>query len=208
VTDYLNFAMLSGVRSGSIDDFVFEDVKSCCAIELAIHNEESIKAAIKMNLAGKFSKIYEPYEQINRKFLMEIMNGFDAELKKAHKLAIKLRDEMNKPVPLTPEEEADLLKKNIIKGFQQYKRTNDLNLISHVEYDYLDKKGIVMVTPERKKELMTEAKTRLIYVYSQGSIAKGLAEMNKDICRDDEIIATAKKLAVRDYYATIENLNI
>lgn len=211
VLDYANFMMLTGIRAGTIDDFIFDDVKSCCAIDLAIHNEESIKAAIKMNLAGKFAKVYEPYEQINRKFLMEIMTAYDSELKKAHKLAIKLRDEMNKPKPPTPEEIEQKTKDGIIESFLMYKRLNDLNIISHVEYDYLERHGITLVSKERKVQLMVEAKAHLTVVYGQGSIAKGFEEVKRELAegiRYNEIVAMAKKLAVRDYYATIETLKI
>lgn len=210
VADYLNFKMLAGLRTGDVDDYTFDDVKSCCMDELAIHNEESVKMAIKMNLAGKFGKIYEPYEQINRKFLMEIMNGYDAELKKAHKLAIKHRDEMNKPAPPTEEELAKKLKDAIYDGFLSFKRNKDLNIISHVEYDYLDRCGIKVVSDEKKAQLMVEAKAHLTVVYSQGHIAKGVEEMKKILNdgRASEIVMMAKKLAVRDYYESIEKLEI
>lgn len=203
--------MIAGVRTGTIDDFTFEDVKSCCAIELAIHNEESIKSAIKMNLAGKFAEVYKPYEQINRKFLMEIMLGYETELKEAHKLAIKVRDEANKPKEPTPEEIQQRLVEGVLKGFHAYKQTKDLSIISHVEYDYLTKCGITLVTPERKKQLMVEAKSQLTVIYAQGSIGKGIAEVQKSLVNgtvDQEIVMVAKKLAVRDYYETIERLEL
>lgn len=204
--DYLGWNAMIGLRNLP-DELVLNDVILCLKSDFGIHNEESIRTAIKLNLRGDFGEVIEAYGQFNRIYLTKIMVGYEKKLKSDHKRAIELRDKLKAPIELTDEEkEAKLIDsiKDVFSEFKKIGNTQSVDLISCAIYDYLDKKKIIQLTPDEKNSLMQLAAVDVAVIKGKGI---SVAEVLKDEYKPDRI-SMSKRLAVRNYFNTIQKLEI
>ena len=200
--------MMVGLRNVSDDLTILADLQNCIKEEFKIHNEESIKTAIKMNLRGDFGEVIEAYGQFNRIYLTKIMVGYEKKLLRDHKRALEIRNKMQQHVELTEEEKEDLLKKSIVDVFAEYKtqgKTESIELISYAIYDYLYKRKILDLTPDEKHGLMNRAK---VYVVTHVDNKLSLSKLMDNEKTANDVKTIAKRIAVMDYFNKIEKLEL
>lgn len=204
--DYMGWSIMVGIRNLP-DQIVLGDVLECLKESFGIHNEESIKTAIKMNLRGDFEEVFEPFGQINRVFITKIMSAYEKKLLKAHKRAIEIRNKLDEPQELTEQEKEFKLIvsiQDVFEQFKQVKNNQSVELISHAIYDYLAKKGIIVLTKEQKDSLMTLSSVEVAVLKGKGI---SVNEILKDEFKADRV-SMAKRMAVRNYFNSIETLNL
>lgn len=193
--DFHSWCAMLGIKYAP-DQLQWDDLKDCLINDLSIHNEESIKLAIRMNL--KQDTPIEPFGLINRVFLTKIIVKYEIFLKEANKRAIEIREKLKPKIELTESEIEDKMVKSIHETFLNFKARNEnsIEFIASPICDYLQKRGIELVSNERKKELMDLAR---IYL-------NGLKDNPSLIPSQDELIPIAKRMAVRDYFNSITKL--
>lgn len=205
--NYVQFCMMIGIRNVADDLTILADLKSCILEEFSIHNEESIKTAIKMNLRSDFGEVIEAYGQFNRIYLTKIMVNYQKKLLKDHKKAIEIRNKLSEPVELTDDEKKQKLIESIQSVFIEFKQQNhdSIDLISHAIYDYLDSVKKIQLTPGEKNGLMNEAK---IYLSMLPNNKYKMSDMGLDDKSRNELVAISKRIAVKNYFKQTQALDI
>lgn len=198
MADYMSWTIMLGIRN-LIDEFSILDLKTCILEEFNIHNEESVRTAIKMNLRGDFGEIIEAFGQFNRIYFTKIMSQYEKKLLRDHKRAIEIRNKLIQPIELSEEEKEELLKKEIQKVYNSYvvEIRNDIELISYVMYDYLDRIGKISLDKMQKDKLMNDARIELLMIPKNKYTIHDL-DSNKSA--KQELVVIAKRIAVKNYF--------
>jgi hypothetical protein len=206
LADYMSWSVMIGLRN-YLDDLALLDLKNCLLEEYTIHNEESVKTAIKMNLRGDFGDVIEAFGQFNRIYLTKIMSGYQKKLLQDHKRAIEIREKLKKPIELTDKQKEDLLKIEIQNVYHEYvvELRDDIELISYVMYDYLDKVGKIKLDKDKKDKLMEQSKNELLTMPKNKYSIQDL-DNNKNAKL--ELVVIAKRIAVKNYFNELIGNNI
>ena len=200
------FCMLLGIRKDLPDGIEIAEIKKALLEDYPQLNENSIVDAINKNMKSEFSVKYESYNRFNVKCLHEILTEYFSFLKKAHILALKARDKHIVPPEPTEAEKKALLRLNISNSFNEYKQTNDFSIISYVEYDFFDRLGVLKFDKDKKLEFMRKAKIILTEMHANSNnIIKFMQQLNGGEFKDN-IVMIAKRLAVEEYYKSIDKL--
>jgi len=209
--DFNSWCAMVGIKYMP-DQFQWDDLKDCLINDLGMHNEESIKVAIKMNL--KQDQPIEPFGLINRVFLTKIIVKYEALLKSANKRALEIREKLKPVQELTPEQIDIKMRADIIDIFEERKADDDRHSIKYLSYpiyEYLLKKGNLNPTTEQKLESMSMAPEILFAMKSKIMPPKELNDYKNDVNNTKnhkDLIDVAKCILVRDYFNSIEILQI
>lgn len=196
--DYAGLCVMCGIRNFT-ENLGLLDLKNCLVDDYPIHNEESLRIAVKMNLKGILGTTVEPFGEFNRVFVTKIMTPYENKLKRDHKRAIEIRAQLSPKKELTESEKETLLKNEIQMCYHRYvvSMSNDIELISYVMYDCLERCGKLSIPKEGKDELMNKAKAHLLTIPKNKYT---FADMNIVADAKNQVIVIAKRLAVRDYF--------
>jgi hypothetical protein len=199
-SDYLSWGVMIGIREVP-DQIAILDVLDTLKSTFGIHNEQSIKEAIKMNLRGLFPNgAISHFGRLDRVYLTAVMNEYEKLLKKAHKQAIEARDKFKEEISET--EKWEMACKSVKQTFNDFAiKENWEQQISYAHYNVLEKSGIKVCEDAAKSGYMNEAKD---YINNNS-----LSTMNSV---EKEVINVAKRMAVRDLFRKLvkenKNLNI
>lgn len=142
------------------------------------------------NHFGKFSVL----------FLEKVMQSY-----KRYKVALPNKIVEPKQIELSEQERETLNLTNALQCFQRYYDNEILVDWGNVNYDYLDRRGLINLTDERKWEIWKKAKNNLksaagIKTMTQKTSRK-LSEIIQSIDHKDEgVKAEAKRIALREYF--------
>jgi hypothetical protein len=128
---------------------------------------------------------------------------------KKQPLMIKNKPEL-KEKELTENEKEEIIKNGIKRRFQEFKETGDCDDFGNVGYEYLDKKGLIFFTADRKKEFMKQAEEN-IKREKKMQISKSTPVEVRDINKflitletnKNPIITEAKKIALKTFFAEL-----
>ncbi len=205
--DYMAWSIMVGIRNLP-DQIVLGDVLECLKESFGIHNEESIKTAIKMNLQGQFDEVVEPFGQVNRVYITKIMTAYEKKLLVAHKRAIQLRDK-DKGVEHTPEQKEQKFRDAVVESFNIFKQFGEESILTFNMYDLLDRLGKINFTKAEKDQFMYRAKARLQDINDKPGNRIAITPL--DFSNGDtklKLVNIAKVMAVAEYFRTIETLEL
>lgn len=206
--NYAQWMVLLNIRSIP-DEYTMSAVANCLRNDYSHLNENCITDAIKMNLRNEFTPHIEAYQLINENFMIKLLTAYNAKLLKAHRIAVKIRDEQNKPIEPTPEEIEAKNIKAMKDLFAEFKSTGNENLISGLYYKFFDDRKLIPFSGDQKREFMKQAKEQLKGFKTQGENMRVADKIAKAIDGDemqDEVISMAKKITVIEYFKQTENL--
>ena len=202
--EFLRWCIMLGIRHTQSDLEAILDVKNCLVEDYPIHNENSLKLAFKLNMKGTLGEPIEPFGQINRVFITKVMERYEKKLKEDHKRAIEIRNKLTAPVEveMSQAEKDKAMQKAMDDCYRQYvdELRNDIDLISSVMYDFLERKGVKVVEDDVKNDLMVQAEAYLVMIerMADGKIQK--TSLENWLPNPNDVVSVAKRLAVRDYW--------
>lgn len=207
---YNGWMLLLNIRSYP-DEMTVLAVESCLKNDYGHMNEKCVTDALKMNLRGEFKPMIEAYQLINENFLIKLLSAYNEQLREAHKIAVKLRDEANKKTEPTPEE---IEAKNIAamkSVFTEFKQTGNEQLISGLYFDFFHARGLITLTNDQKRGYLKQAQSKLKEIKTNGEGMISADKIIKSIDAggyDEEVRAIGRKLAIIDFFNTTDNLPI
>lgn len=211
--DLKKWCSLAGVRT--LPDKVLQiQIKDILINDFGHLNELSVELAIKMNLKGVVWETVEPFDLMNIVFLTKILTKYDVEIKRANKRALEIREKLKPVQELTPEQIDIKMRADIIDIFEERKADDDRHSIKYLSYpiyEYLLKKGNLNPTTEQKLESMSMAPEILFAMKSKIMPPKELNDYKNDVNNTKnhkDLIDVAKCILVRDYFNSIEILQI
>lgn len=205
---YAQWMVLLNIRSIP-DEYTMAAVVNCLKNDYGHLNENCITDAIKMNLRNEFTPHIEAYQLINENFMIKLLTAYNAKLLEAHRIAVKIRDEQNKPTDPTPEEIEAKNIKAMKDVFAEFKATGNENLISGLYYKFFDDRKLIPFSGEQKREFMKQAKEQLKGFKTHGENMRMADNITKAIDAgemQDEVISLAKKITVIEYFKQTKNL--
>lgn len=205
---YNKWMLLMNIRSFP-DELTVNTLINCLKNDYGHLNENCITDAIKMNLRNEFTPHIEAYQLINENFMIKLLTAYNAKLLEAHRIAVKIRDEQNKPTDPTPEEIEAKNIKAMKDVFAEFKATGNENLISGLYYKFFDDRKLIPFSGEQKREFMKQAKEQLKGFKTHGENMRMADNITKAIDAgemQDEVISLAKKITVIEYFKQTKNL--
>ena len=205
---YNAWMLLLNIRSYP-DEMTVLAVESCLKNDYGHMNEKCVTDALKMNLRGEFKPMIEAYQLINENFLIKLLSAYNEQLREAHKIAVKLRDEANKKPDPTPDE---IEAKNIAamkSVFAEFKQTGNEELISGLYFDFFSRRGLIKLNNDQKLAYLETAKSRLKEMKSKNEGMVTAAKILKDIDaggHESEVRTIGRKLAIIDFFKNTESL--
>lgn len=206
-----------------------EQVKQLQILSIAFHEEvqtyfkfmrvDEIRQALKNGVR----KQYGDFHGINIASLHNWIKGYISDENRKQAL-LKLKQENEKePEPLVSKEQAEQLwREAILKQFRKFKETGHFICeFPTFQYQQFEKRGMIRLTEERKKEIYEQAKIKIQEGYRIKRLnPKDKNELNRlsdAIKRMDEgkpsdtdkkfIQNEARRMAIREYYESIETIN-
>lgn len=139
---------------------------------------------------GKFSVL----------FLEKVMQSY-----KRYKVSLPNTPPPAQEINLLPEERETLNRNSALQCFDRYRQSGNLIDFGNIIYDWLDRRGHINLTDERKWQLWKQAKHNLKAEAGKKTLtyknAGKLSEIINAIERKDEgVKAEAKRLALREYF--------
>lgn len=139
-----------------------------------------------------------------------------AKRNEAKKKQAEYLESLNKPKPISEIEKENIMQTATLKAFEDVKKGVEFNDIGNSIYDYLNKKGMIPFTKERKETIMKIAqknvKERLVNnlhtsksLAEKNSIKNALSTIEKEAGND--VVVEAKKIALVEYFKELIEMN-
>jgi hypothetical protein len=207
-----------------------EQVKQLQILSIAFHEEvqtyfkfmrvEEIRQALKNGVR----KQYGDFHGINIASLHNWIKGYISDDNRKQAL-LKLKQENEKePEPLVSKEQAEQLwREAILKQFRKFKETGHFICeFPTFQYQQFEKRGLINLTKERKKELYEQAKAEILEGFrirrlnpknklelnSLSDSIQRITEGKHSETDEKNILNQARRLALKDLYQNIESLNL
>lgn len=165
-----------------------------------------ITQAFRLGTMGEFGEWFG----LNNKTYMQWCKGYLGWQKRieANKKQIAFQNELNKPKELTQSEKDKIVSDGVLVVFYEFKRTGFVYDAGNVTYNYLDSKGLIPFTIERKKEIvkLAEAKVRLSIT---DKMASALSEIERNALKsklgsvslkDNEVRSECKRIGLNIFF--------
>lgn len=153
---------------------------------------------IEMAFKKGCKKDYGEYYGLNYKTYIGWINAYRNEQSRANAInAIdKAKKELEpKPKELSEEEKEAIVKNGVLQKWEDYKSGKPFDDTGNVAYNYLDRKGLIKFTAEKKKAFMELAKKQ----NKEDAILKKCPTIGS-VLEEANIITTAKKIALFEYF--------
>jgi hypothetical protein len=214
IIDYSQWESIVGIRNPKkLDEYTLVSLAKCLIDEYPYFNEKSVVIALKMNLKGiKWQRI-EAYDLLNESFLIRVLENYQIELNNLLKRANEIKNKLMPEKELTFEEKEAQMVETIRTIFKERKENNHLGteMLSHPIYDILVAKGLINLSIDEKKALRDEATPMLKATKANGVSATDYITIMRQFNEGklvNEVALVAKVLAVRDYFNSIETLEL
>lgn len=114
---------------------------------------------------------------------------------------------MNQPIK-SPEEVEYILKAAVLKCFDEFRQGGVIFDAGNVKYNYLDKKGLIKFTKERKDAILTTIKERLrLECLNNKSRSETVEKALKKVL-NASVLSECKKEALRQYFSELIEMEI
>ena len=181
---------LSGFK-GQIDNLQMQDISKMILSRFKTLSLQDIYLAFQNERYGQYGDQIDHFNLFNAVYVGKVLSRYQKwqlELRKIHKKKVEIQ-EVPKP---TPEEVEKMMQGALERCRKQLKETGDvIDAVAYL-YDWLEKKGEITLSKEKKESLMIDA--RVILKKEQKLVSKIRKETNQQ-----RVINEAKKLALIEY---------
>lgn len=165
-----------------------------------------ITQAFRLGTMGEFGEWFG----LNNKTYLQWCKGYMGWQKRteANKKQMVYNAELNKPKELTQDEKDKIIADGVLIVFEEFKKTGFIYDAGNVTYNYLDSKGLIPFTVDRKKEIvkLAEAQVRIALTdkmaaaISQIERAAFKSELGSISYKDEKVRTECKRIGLNIFF--------
>lgn len=171
---------------------------------------QEIKLSFKMGVIGELGEWFG----LNNKTYLQWISRYLVHPKRmeANKAQNSYVKQLSEPKQLTPAEKEKIIHDGCLQLFERYKTHGNVDDVGNVNYNYLESKGLIKFSKERKIGIYKLAKNDLIadkqrqfeetkIGYLRSQIKQAIADLEAP--KSDLVVIAAKKLALNIFFADL-----
>lgn len=187
-------------------EMIDSTVDELCA-DLKKYNGNLTLQELELAFKSGWKKEYGEYYGLNNATYFGWVNAYTWNEKRLKaKKAIEKAKESNKPTPpkLSDQEKEEILKKGALKMFADFKAGGSVLDAGNITYNFLEAKGIISFSKERKLEILERTKEQMkADAISQKNRTETIENVLKKVMVDEIIKANAKRNALNLFFSEL-----
>lgn len=168
--------------------------------------------AFKLGLDNTFGEWYGLSNKTYRQWVRGYL-GYSVRIDANKKQSQFLKHSLHKPKELTDSEKEKIIIDGVFRAFEDFKKKGDCSDLGNVTYSYLDKKGLISFTKDRKWDFYREAKKKKrrelemkmeisVNRHELESVSSILEQLDLNKVNDD-VLTEAKQVALCQYFSDL-----